>query len=93
MVLGCVVVKKHASPRTTSAEEHPMDPLQAFRLDGQVVIVTGATSGLGVGFARAIASAGGQVVLAGRRAKRLRSARDFAREEWPLRGSAADVLT
>ena len=23
----------------------------------------------------------------------LRSARDFAREEWPLRGSAADVLT
>ena len=22
----------------------------------------------------------------------LRSARDFAREEWPLRGSAADVL-
>jgi hypothetical protein len=25
--------------------------------------------------------------------KPLRSARDFAREEWPLRGSAADVLT
>jgi hypothetical protein len=25
--------------------------------------------------------------------KSLRSARDFAREEWPLRGSAADVLT
>ncbi len=25
--------------------------------------------------------------------KYLRSARDFAREEWPLRGSAADVLT
>jgi NAD(P)-dependent dehydrogenase (short-subunit alcohol dehydrogenase family) len=45
-----------------------MDPLQAFRLDGQVVIVTGATSGLGVGFARAIAAVGGQVVLAGRRA-------------------------
>ena len=48
-----------------------MDPLQAFRLDDQVVIVTGATSGLGVGFARAITAAGGQVVLAGRRAKRL----------------------
>ena len=25
--------------------------------------------------------------------KVLRSARDFAREEWPLRGSAVDVLT
>jgi NAD(P)-dependent dehydrogenase (short-subunit alcohol dehydrogenase family) len=48
-----------------------MDPLQAFRLDGQVVIVTGATSGLGVGFAHAIAAVGGHVVLAGRRADRL----------------------
>lgn len=28
-----------------------------------------------------------------RLAKDLRSARDFAREEWPLRSSAADVLT
>ena len=49
-----------------------MDPLQAFRLDGQVVIVTGATSGLGVGFARAVAGAGAQVVIAGRRADRLK---------------------
>jgi NAD(P)-dependent dehydrogenase (short-subunit alcohol dehydrogenase family) len=49
-----------------------MDPLQAFRLDGQVVIVTGATSGLGVGFARAAAGAGAQVVIAGRRADRLK---------------------
>jgi choline dehydrogenase len=35
---------------------------------------------------------GGQVE-AWMRGKVLRSARDFAREEWPLRGSAADVLT
>jgi NAD(P)-dependent dehydrogenase (short-subunit alcohol dehydrogenase family) len=48
-----------------------MDPLQAFRLDGRVAIVTGATSGLGVGFAHAIAAVGGCVVLAGRRADRL----------------------
>jgi NAD(P)-dependent dehydrogenase (short-subunit alcohol dehydrogenase family) len=48
-----------------------VDPLQAFRLDGRVVIVTGATSGLGVGFARAVCAVGGRVVLAGRRAKRL----------------------
>ena len=48
-----------------------MDPLQAFRLDGRVVIITGATSGLGVGFARAVSAVGGLVVLAGRRANRL----------------------
>lgn len=54
-----------------------MDALQAFRLDGQVVIVTGATSGLGVGFARAVAGAGARVVIAGRREKRLD---DVARE-------------
>jgi NAD(P)-dependent dehydrogenase (short-subunit alcohol dehydrogenase family) len=45
--------------------------LDSFRLDGRVVIVTGATSGLGVGFARAITDSGGTVVLAGRRADRL----------------------
>jgi NAD(P)-dependent dehydrogenase (short-subunit alcohol dehydrogenase family) len=48
-----------------------MDLLQSFRLDGRVVIVTGATSGLGVGFAHAVAAVGGSVVLAGRRAARL----------------------
>ena len=48
-----------------------MDPLQAFRLHGRVVIITGATSGLGVGFARSVSLVGGRVVLAGRRAKRL----------------------
>jgi NAD(P)-dependent dehydrogenase (short-subunit alcohol dehydrogenase family) len=48
-----------------------MDPLQSFRLDNRVVIVTGATSGLGVGFAHAVAAVGGKVVLAGRRADRL----------------------
>ena len=47
------------------------DPLAAFRLDGRVVVVTGATSGLGVGFARAVAGVGGHLVLAGRRAERL----------------------
>jgi NADP-dependent 3-hydroxy acid dehydrogenase YdfG len=45
-----------------------LDPLQVFRLDGQVIIVTGASSGLGAGFARAVAAAGGAVVLAARRA-------------------------
>jgi NAD(P)-dependent dehydrogenase (short-subunit alcohol dehydrogenase family) len=69
-----------------------MDPLQAFRLDDQVVIVTGATSGLGVGFARAVAGAGGRVVIAGRRAKRLSDvARELADEGAAVRARPTDV--
>jgi NAD(P)-dependent dehydrogenase (short-subunit alcohol dehydrogenase family) len=53
-----------------------MDLLRAFRLDDQVVIVTGATSGLGVGFARAVTEVGASVVIAGRRAARLKEVAD-----------------
>jgi NAD(P)-dependent dehydrogenase (short-subunit alcohol dehydrogenase family) len=42
-----------------------------FRLEDRVAVVTGASSGLGVAFARAIAEAGGIVALAARRADRL----------------------
>jgi NAD(P)-dependent dehydrogenase (short-subunit alcohol dehydrogenase family) len=69
-----------------------VDPLQAFRLDGHVVIVTGATSGLGVGFARAVAGAGGKVVIAGRRAKRLDEVeRDLAAEGADVRALRTDI--
>ena len=48
-------------------ENQPLDPLGAFRLDGQVAIVTGASSGLGVRFARVLHAVGAHVVLAARR--------------------------
>jgi NAD(P)-dependent dehydrogenase (short-subunit alcohol dehydrogenase family) len=48
-----------------------MSVLDQFRLDGRVVIVTGASSGLGVAFALGFAEAGADVVLAARRTDRL----------------------
>ena len=50
-----------------------MSVLDSFRLDDKVVIVTGASSGLGVSFARAFAEAGADVVIGARRADRLQA--------------------
>jgi NAD(P)-dependent dehydrogenase (short-subunit alcohol dehydrogenase family) len=49
--------------------------LDLFRLDDRVAIVTGASSGLGVAFAVALAEAGANVALAARRADKLSQTR------------------
>src|SRR5262245_35179922 len=50
---------------------HTTPILDRFRLDDRVVVITGASSGLGVAFAQACAEAGADVVVAARRADRL----------------------
>ena len=45
--------------------------MATFRLDGRAVVVTGASSGLGARFARALDGAGARLVLAARRIDRL----------------------
>jgi NAD(P)-dependent dehydrogenase (short-subunit alcohol dehydrogenase family) len=48
-----------------------MGVLDRFRLDDKVAIVTGASSGLGVAFAKALAEAGADVALGARRVAKL----------------------
>jgi NAD(P)-dependent dehydrogenase (short-subunit alcohol dehydrogenase family) len=50
-----------------------LDPFAPFRLDGRVVIVTGASSGIGERFAHVLHAAGAQVVAAARREERLKA--------------------
>jgi NAD(P)-dependent dehydrogenase (short-subunit alcohol dehydrogenase family) len=47
------------------------EPLDLFRLDGQVALVTGASSGLGARFARVMHAVGATVVVSARRVDRL----------------------
>jgi len=59
-----------------------------LNLDGKVAMVTGASSGLGARFAKILAQAGAQVVLASRRVERLKE----MRAEIESNGGAAHVV-
>jgi NAD(P)-dependent dehydrogenase (short-subunit alcohol dehydrogenase family) len=56
---------------STSTPLASTSPLDRFRLDDHVTLVTGASSGLGEHFARVLHGVGAQVVLTARRADRL----------------------
>ena len=67
-----------------------MGILDRFRLDGKVAIVTGASSGLGVAFAIALAEAGADVAVGARRLDRITETRERI-EKLGRRGIAVTV--
>lgn len=60
-------------PNVAAMSATDLDPLALFRLDDQVAVVTGASSGLGERFARVLHAAGATVVVAARRLDRLQA--------------------
>ncbi|HWD05763.1 MAG TPA: glucose 1-dehydrogenase [Amycolatopsis sp.] len=66
--------------------------MNRFRLDGKVAIVTGASSGLGVAFALALAEAGASVALGARREEQLReTARAAGKNALAVRTDVTDI--
>ena len=50
------------------------DILEGFRLDGKRAVITGATGGLGIETARALASVGASVTITGRNPEKIEAA-------------------
>ncbi len=75
---------EHLQFRDMADTEHVLD---LFKLDGKVAIVTGASSGLGVAVAQALAQAGADVALGARRQQRLADTKKLV--EWAGRRAIA----
>lgn len=58
-----------------------LDAAAAFRLDGDLALITGGGTGLGLGMARCMVAAGARVVLVGRRGDVLQSAAEALGEQ------------
>ena len=59
--------------------------LDQFKLDGQVAVITGGGTGLGLGIARIFVQAGAKVVIVGRREEKLREAQQQLGEQCTYR--------
>ena len=68
---------------TFNAESTTDDVLAGVRLDGKHALITGATGGLGIETARALASVGATVTIAGRSPAKIESALATLREQVP----------
>jgi NAD(P)-dependent dehydrogenase (short-subunit alcohol dehydrogenase family) len=66
-------------------------PFDRFRLDGRVALITGGAGGLGEVFARALAAAGADVALLGRRAEALEEAAGKVADASGRRAIAVDA--
>ena len=71
---------KPTSARIDEIGWEAMTILDRFRIDDRVAIVTGASSGLGVAFAAALADAGADVSLGARREDRLKATRKLVED-------------
>ncbi|MCW2794997.1 MAG: short-chain dehydrogenase/reductase [Nocardioides sp.] len=69
-----------------------LEVVDGFDLSGRVCLVTGATAGLGRESARALASAGAQVIAAGRDPRALESTIQWVRQEVPGADVSSVVL-
>jgi NAD(P)-dependent dehydrogenase (short-subunit alcohol dehydrogenase family) len=84
-----------ANPQSPEGDFAVSFPLDLFRLDGRVALITGGAGGLGLVFARALAGAGADVALLGRRAEAAQAAADSVAQETGRRTLAltADVTS